>query len=151
MLIDNYSPSNNLIQTNQGVLNYFDNIRGSWLSVHRSIFSFGLNHSDISGKRFMSLMSDMTSNNSSYVCFRNGVITAISANCKENANASFKIIKNNDANNELYSLDLSDDSVKSIDNLNVNFLSHDIIQCIIEVNPSSFIDYPFITIEVAWA
>ena len=153
MLRDNFQPdygnSEKFLQNGNGVLTYFDSSRNLWLSVNRDTLIFGINHDMISGKRFMSMISG-ASNNSGYVAFRTGIITAISANCKESVNTYFRIIKNNDLVHDYLNLYLNDQISNSIDNLTVNFANSDVLQCLIDVDPGSYVSYPTIQLEIAW-
>ncbi len=145
MLIDTYIPSNNISSDPDGIMKYYDNMRNMSLSVHRNTICFGINHSNITGNRYMTLNSNITSSNSSYVSFRDGIITALSIKCKNDTNSQFKIFA---SGIEIYSTNLLNESIKVIDDLTVNFFANDIIQCM--VISSSGVNYPVIMIEMAW-
>lgn len=144
MLIDTYIP-NNISSDSNGIMTYYDNMRSMSLSTHRNTITFGINHADITGSRYMTLISNTSSLNSSYAVFRNGIITALSIKCKNIANGQFKIFSNDV---EIYSTNLLNESVKIIDDLTVNFSANDIIRCM--VISSSGINYPVVMIEMAW-
>lgn len=146
MLIDTYIPSNNNISSNpDGIMKYYDTSRDMSLSVHRNTICFGINHSNITGNRYMALASNITSSNSSYVAFRDGIITALSIKCKGITNSQFKIFA---GGVEIYSTNLLNESIKVIDDLTVNFFANDIIQCM--AISSSGVNYPVVMIEMAW-
>jgi len=154
MLRDNFQPdygnSEQFFQNGNGVLTYFDPNRNLWLSVNRSTLTFGINHNMISGKRFMTMVAEISSNNSGYVSFRSGIITAISAHCKESVNTYFRIIKNNDLVNDYLNIYMDDQISNSTDNLTVNFSNSDVLQCLIDVDPGSYVSYPTVQLEIAW-
>ncbi len=135
--------------TINGILQYYDPTRLKLLSVYREKFQFSLNHSNISGFRFLTT-GQISTNVNGYPLIRNGVITSIIANCSKNTRANFYIRKNNNPSN-LITLSLYDQNKNSIDNLNIDFLNNDYLQCCLSVNSNFTIDYPIVLIEIAWS
>jgi len=148
MLRDTVQTSQRTKQDSNGIFLFYDSSRSKFLSVTRPIICFGSNHSNISNDRWLSLISNIPSNTSSYKIVRNGTITSISVQSKNNSNCTFRIRKNN-IPLDLTTLELNNQNSKVIDNLNIDVNINDYIQCYMSVI-SGNIDYPVLVLELAW-
>jgi len=144
MLVDTIDGIN-LKQTRNGILIFYDNSRKKWLSIFRESLSFGINNSNITGKRWLSTTGIVTNLNS-YMLPRNGTIVSCTIQTKNVCNAKFSI---RDKDNELFNIQLNSQSGKTIDDLNIDISNQDHIKVLLET-VSGNVDYPIMCLEISW-
>ena len=138
----------NLEQNDDGIILFYDTTRNKTLSITRKNLSFGINHKNITGKRWLRLTSKINSNVHGYKVLRNSTITAISIQTQNNViNSRFNLRINGSASN-LHTINLSGVSNIIEDNLNYDINKGDYIQIFLSVL-SGNIDYPIVLIEYA--
>lgn len=148
MLRDNVVDTERLNQNSDGILIFYDRSRSVWISISREVISFGIDHRNISSSRWMQMSGKVLSNTSGYKIPRDGIITSISIQSQNNTTCDFRIRKNGNTSN-LHTTSLTNQSGKSDDNLNININSDDWLQVLLDINNGD-IDYPVLSIEVAW-
>ena len=148
MLRDIIRPNINLIQNSNGIILFYDTTRNKNLSVTRENLTFGIKHSSIIGERWLQTTGNIPTNILGYKIPRNGVITSVTIQTKNNSNCLFEIKKNNDIST-IYSINLVNSLEKINDNLDIDVNTGDFIQIKLLVN-SGVVDYPLIYLEIAW-
>jgi len=148
MLRDITRPNIPLTQNSNGIILFYDTIRNKNLSITRENISFGINHKNISGERWLQTTGNIPSNILGYKVPRNGTITAATIQTQNLANCDFEIKKNN-AIPVIHTLNLSNELEQINDNLNININEGDFLQVLLTVN-SSNVDFPLIFLEIAW-
>jgi len=138
----------NLTQNSDGIILFEDSTRSKTLSVTRENLSFGINHKNITGKRWLRLTSKINSNVHGYKVLRNSTITAISIQTQNTViNSRFNIRINNSTSN-LHTVNLIGGSNIIEDNLNYDINKGDYIQLFLSVLTGN-VDYPIVLIEYA--
>jgi len=148
MLRDIIRPNINLVQDIYGIILFFDTTRNKMISITRENITFGINHKNITGERWLQTTSNIPTNILGYKIPRNGTITAITAQTQNIANCDFEIKKNN-AISAIYTMSLNNLSEKINDNLSIDVNFGDFIQAKLLVN-SNAVDHPLILLEIAW-
>lgn len=129
------------------ILYYLDSSRNKWLSIFKQTLFFGLDDYDMSLSRYMKMVGGVYSNLSGYKLLRHIDITGISIDCKEDTTCSFIIRKDNEEDS-LYTLSLTNESSKTVGNLDIEVEVGSIIQLYMSTtNPVSF---PEVIIEYSW-
>jgi len=137
-----------LTQNSDGIILFEDSTRSKTLSVTRENLSFGINHKNITGKRWLRLTSKINSNVHGYKVLRNSTITAISIQTQNTViNSRFNIRINNLPTN-LHTVNLIGGSNIIEDNLNYDINKGDYIQLFLSVLTGN-VDYPIVLIEYA--
>lgn len=132
--------------TSDGILLVYDISRSKWISIDRSNFYFGFQGA-VTHRLWLDVIGNTPSIQSSYRLIRDTVITGVSVNSKNNTTSDIRIMKN--TSTLVYEFSLSSEAGKSIDNLNVNLDKDDVIQVLI-YNVTGAINYPVVSVEVAW-
>lgn len=151
MLRDNIRPGSSdsgLTQDVNGILLFYDNSRSKNLSVTRESLTYGVDHKNISGDRWLQLTGQIPTNILGYKVPRNGTITAITVQTQNIATCNFYIRKNNSVTN-IYTSSLVGVSNKVDDNLNVDINQGDFLQTLLSVG-GGVVDYPILLLEIAW-
>jgi len=144
----NTSSGITLSQNSDGIILFEDTSRSKTLSVTRENLSFGINHKNITGKRWLRLTSKINSNVHGYKVLRNSTITAISIQTQNTViNSRFNIRINGSASN-LHTVNLVGGSNIIEDNLNYDINKGDYIQLFLSVLTGN-VDYPIVLIEYA--
>lgn len=148
MLTDNIRPLY-LIPSNDGVLKFFDSSRSKTLSVSRETLSFGINHRDISGKRWMNMTGKVNSLATGYKILRDATITSITVQTQNIITEARFNIRVNGVDTNLHTSTIS--SAKGIieDNLNYDINKGDYLQLFMSVLIGN-VDFPIVMIEIAW-
>jgi len=149
MLRDITRPNINLTSTNNGIIQFYDYTRDKLLSVNRETMSFGIDHRNITGKRWLRVNDKINTYVSGYKIIRNATITAISIHTQNIVDeARFSIRLNNSTTNiHTSSISASQDIIE--DNLNYNINKDDFLQLFMSVL-SGDVDFPIVTVEIAW-
>lgn len=137
-----------LTQNSDGIILFEDTTRSKSLSITRENLSYGINHKNIIGERWLQTTSNIPTNILGYKIPRNGTITAITAQTQNITDCYFEVKKNN-AISTIYTMNLINVSEKIDDNLNIDVNLGDFIQTKLSVN-SGDVDYPLIYLEIAW-
>lgn len=138
-----------LTQNVNGILYFEDTTRGKVLSVARENLTFGINHRDVSGKRWLKTTGNVVSSITGYKVPRDATITAITIETQNVVvDGRFNIRTNSSASN-IHTTQLLSVSEKIEDNLNYNINKGDYVQVFLWV-VSGDVDYPVVTIEMAW-
>ena len=131
------------------VFYFWDNVRNTYLSVGRQNVSFGINHRNLSYRRYMAVTGKVFSNTTGYRLMRDAIITAISANTQGIANCNFIIKKNGGTDVTTVSLSGADGKIK--DGLNISLDQGDWVQAEIDFdNPGDKASFPELLVEIAW-
>ncbi len=139
----------NIKQDSNGILLFYDNSRSKYISSTRPIFTFGIDHRNITDNRWMLLTGRIPSNNTGYKIPRKAIITSITVQTENLVpNCSFNIMINDSASNPL-TISLVNEVSKVVDNLNTPLSQGDWIQILLLVN-SGNVDFPIFTLELAW-
>ena len=148
MLTDNIRPLY-LIPSNDGILKFFDSSRSKTLSVSRETLSFGINHRDISGKRWMNMTGKVNSLTTGYKILRDATITSITVQTQNIITEARFNIRVNGVDTNLHTSTIS--SAKGIieDNLNYDINKGDYLQLFMSVLIGN-VDFPIVMIEIAW-
>ncbi len=149
MLRDIAVPIPKFKQDINGILLFYDNSRSKYLSTSREPLTFGIDHKSINKNRWMMATATVNTNVVGYKIPRNATITSLTVQTQNNViNCSFYIMKNNTTAIQT-SIPLNNETSKSLDNLNIDIDANDWIQSILIVN-SGQVDYPVLSIELAW-
>lgn len=149
MLRDIAPPLPKIKQDVNGILLFYDNSRSKFLSISREVLTFGIDHNNINNSRWMMTTGTVNSNIVGYKIPRNATITSLTIQTKNLVtNCSFDILKNNLPSVET-SISLTNESSKSIDNIDIPLNTNDWIQAILNITSGS-VDYPILSIELAW-
>jgi hypothetical protein len=149
MLRDIIRPGTPLIQNVDGILMFEDSTRNKVLSVTRENLSFGIDHRNISGKRWLKTSGNVVSSLVGYKIPRDATITSITIETQNIVtDARFNIRKNNSISN-IHTTNLLLESEIIEDNLNYNINKGDYLQLYLWV-VSGNVDYPVVTVELAW-
>ena len=135
-------------QNSDGIILFEDTSRSKTLSITRENLAFGINHKNITGKRWLRLTSKINSNVHGYKVLRNSTITAISIQTQNTViNSRFNIRINGSPIN-LHTINLVATSNIIEDNLNYDINKGDYIQVFLSVLTGN-VDYPIVLIEYA--
>jgi len=130
-------------------LYYWDITRNTWVSVGRQNISFGIDHKNLSYKRYMAMTGKVFSNTSGYRLIRDAMITAVSANTQGTANCKFNIRKN--GGTDVTTVELTGAAGTVEDNLSILLEKGDWIQAEIDFNNTGDkANFPEICVEIAW-
>lgn len=132
-----------LRQTSSGVWVGYDTNRSKWLSAFREKIFFSTNHKNVGNSRWMAF-ENIPSNLGGYSTLRDATITSLKLYNSATTIASVKIYKNF---SEIYTVSLSTESSKTIDDINIDVDENEGIQ--VEIVSGS-LDYPVVSIELAW-
>jgi len=148
MLRDNIR-SINLSVNNEGIIQYYDINRGKILSVAREFFSFGIDHRNVIGKRWMKIVGSVKSSTSGYKMPRDATITSLTAQSQNNViEARFNIRVNGNIS-DIYTASMSSTNEIIVNNLNIDINQSDYVQLFLSVLVGN-IDFPTANIEIAW-
>lgn len=147
MLRDTIVGKDSNLKQENGVLYYYDVLRGKWVGVFRETYSFTHNRDNIPVNIWLRIREKIPSNIIGYNIQRDSVITTVSARGRNPLNATFRFRRNGDPTN-IVSLTLTNETSKIQNSLNINLDAGDYIQCYMEVN-SGDVDYPIADIELA--
>jgi len=147
MLRDTIVGKDGVLKQVNGVLFYYDIARGKWISVFREVFSFTHDHRNIVADIWLRIEGKIPSNINGYLMSRDSVITALSAKTENISDCIFHIRKNGSPT-DITSLTFNNQTIGSINSLNIDLDAGDYIQCFLEVT-SGNVDYPVVNIEVA--
>ena len=142
MLIDIVNRSL-LRQTSNGIWFGYDTGRSKWLSAFREKIYFSVNHKNVGNSRWMTFET-IPSNLGGYSALRDATITSLKLYNSTTTIASVKIYKNF---TEIYTVSLSTESSKTIDDINIDINENEGIQ--VEIVSGS-LDYPIVSVELAW-
>ncbi len=151
MLRDNTQPlSIPMKQDSNGILLFLDSSRTKYLSTTREIFTFGINHSNLNSTMWLMATGRTRTISTGYKIPRNATITSVTVQTVNSVvNASFNILRNNVTVPTLTTLTLLNQTSDSVDNLDKDIDKDDWLQCRL-VPVSGNVDYPIITLELAW-
>jgi len=130
-----------------GLLLFYDQIRIMYLSVDRESFKFGIDHRNISSPMWMSNDAGNSLVNS-YLIPRNGLITRVTVSTQNLSNCIFRI-RSLVSGPDLTTISLTGQSSKTNDNLSINLIPGNYLRILADVT-SGNIDFPILSIEVAW-
>lgn len=131
------------------VFYFWDNERNVYISTSRQNVSFGIDHKNLSYKRYMAMTGKVFSNTTGYHIIRDAIITAISANTRGIANCKFNIRKN--GGTDVTTVELTGANGTVEDDLSILLEKGDWIQAEIDFNnPGDKASNPELLIEVAW-
>jgi len=134
-------------QTSDGILLFYDTNRTKWLSTSREVFSFGIDHRNITSERYMETVGVITSSTGIRIP-RNASITSIAVQTSNVATGVFRIRKN-DVVTDIATLSLTSEQGKTQDNLSLDIDKDDWIQVLASPGAGQ-IDFPVLTLEIAW-
>lgn len=139
----------NIYQNSQGIVLFRDSSRNKDLSIDRETFSFGIDHRNITGKRWMKLIGSVIASTSGYKVPRDATITSMTVQSQNNIiQGRFNIRKNNSATN-VYTGIITSNNEFINNNLNIDINGGDYIQLFMSIL-SGNVDFPVVTIEIAW-
>lgn len=150
MLLD-INPKERFWQGPRGILYYYDSSRDKWLSTHKEVVLFNINHRNLSTDRWMAI-GKTPSNISGYKVPRNGTITAITVQtkcCSGNSIFKIKKVEKNNMSTDLCSASLSGGSGMIVDDLNKDVNEGDWLQSLMIINSGS-VNYPVLSLEISW-
>lgn len=148
MLRDNIR-SINLSLNSEGIVQCYDINRGKVLSVSRETFTFGINHRNIIGKRWLNLTGNVNSSMTGYKLPRDATITSMTVQTRNIVNnARFNLRKNSLISN-IHTSSLVGVNEIIEDNLNYDVNQGDYLQLFLSVIGGN-VDYPIVTVELAW-
>jgi hypothetical protein len=119
------------------------------LSVARENLTFGVDHKNVSGKRWLKTTGNVVSSITGYKIPRDATITAITIETQNIVIDGRFNIRTNGSNTNIHTTQLSSEIEKIEDNLNYNINKGDYVQVFLWV-VSGDVDYPVVTIEMAW-
>lgn len=152
MLTDNARPiSGSTLNTNEVGINVFvDPTRDNkTLSVARDNIMFGINHNNITGKRWLRIAGGVVSNTSGYKLPRNATITAMTVQTENIVDEGRFNIRTNNQMVNLHTAILTASKDIIEDELNIDVDKGDYIQMFLSVLVGQ-VDYPVVNIEIAW-
>lgn len=139
-----------LTQNSDGIILFGDTTRGGKvLSVTRENISFGVNHRNISGKRWLKTTGSVVSTSTGYKIPRDAVITSITIETENIVTDARFNIRRNSLTSNIHTSTLQIASEIIEDNLNYNINKGDYLQLFLWV-VSGNVDFPVISIELAW-
>ncbi len=153
MLRDTISGSRGSQQFKQdpvtGILLFYDNSRSMYVSTTRENFEFGIDHRNVSAPQWMLLTGGGNSLTNGYPISRNGLITCISVSTQNvSTNCIFRL-RSSIAGPDITSIPLVGSSFNTIDNLSLPINQGTYLRVLADVVLGN-IDFPEITIEIAW-
>ena len=148
MLRDNIRTIN-LSLNDEGIVQYYDINRDKVLSVARETFSFGIDHRNVIGKRWMKIVGSVKSSTSGYKIPRDATITSLTAQSKNNVIEARFNIRVNGSSSDVYTASMSATNELIIGDLNIDINQGDYIQLFLSVLTGN-IDFPVTNIEIAW-
>jgi len=131
------------------ILYFWDITRNKYISTGRHNISYGIDHVNISNKRYMKITGNSPSNATGYRILRDAIITAISINTKDVSNCKFNIKKNYGMN--LMTAVLLNNNGMVMDDLNISIDKNDWLQAEIDFEIGEKADFPELIIELAWS
>ena len=131
-----------------GVLLFYDQSRNMYVSANRETYRFGLDHINIKHPRWMEILSGNTLVNGD-VLPRDGIITCLSVSTQNtNTNCVFRI-RSLIAGPDITTITLSGTSSNVVDSLAININKNNKLRVFADVISDS-IDYPELSVEIAW-
>ena len=151
MLRDNVQPlSIPMKQDANGILLFLDRSRSKYLSTSREVFTFGINHKNLSAIMWLMATGRVRTITTGYKIPRNATITSVTVQTTNTVtNASFNILRNNTTVPPLTTLTLLGQVSASVDNLNININKDDWLQCRL-IPVAGVVNYPLVVLELAW-
>lgn len=129
-----------------GILFVYDSIRLKFVSVDRTILSFGDNGS--LKNNYLSVSANADSEKSGFRLFRNAVITAISLNLEKAKDCTVSIRRNHNIINLVSISNVPPNFGNQIDGLNIDLNTGDFLQAYLA--SSQNINNPVLAAEIAW-
>jgi hypothetical protein len=148
MLRDNIRTIN-LSTNDEGIVQCYDVERDKLLSIDRETFTFGIDHMNVVGKRWLKLIGSVKSNISGYKMQRNATITSMTVQSKNTVIEARINIRVNNLSSNVYTAALSSQNELINNDLNIDINKGDYLQAFMSVLVGN-IDYPVVTVEVAW-
>ena len=148
MLRDTATQNQILKQDSNGLLQFYDVSRSRWLSVTRYNICFGLDHNNIEADRWFNMTGTVGSNTSGYRVPRDCIITCITVQAQNDADCVI-VVRKNDNTSTITSITLLSETGKTLDDLDVELDADDWVQLFLQIT-SGNVDYPEVTIELAW-
>lgn len=130
-----------------GVSYLYDETRSKWLSTARIVFNFGIDHRNLNTDIWMRMDGSIPSNNGGYKISRNATIVSATVQTNNTTSGSF-VIRRNGTTVDLATLTLIGEESKVTDILDVDLDEEDYLQALMQ--PVAKIDYPMLTVELAW-
>lgn len=146
MLKDTFTRGPIIKISDDGILYHYDDIRNKNLSLCKSLYTFGIDHRDISCSRYMSTTGKVRSYNAGYVIPRNSTIISAVVTSTVNAECTFYIL-----NEEVTigTLLLENQTVQYNNDLNIDIDQEARLHILI-VPVSGVISYPTMVLETKW-
>jgi len=130
-----------------GILTFWDTSRSMFVGVDRENYEYGINHKNIRVPMWMMITSRIKSLAKGNVIPRNAMITCLTASAKALTNCEFEIYINNVLNTSVVMLTAN----KHIDeSLSIPLNLGDELSVLCNPLNGQVINYPSLTIEVAW-
>lgn len=136
-------------KTVDGIAYSFDSTRGKWLSIERCCISYGINHKNINSSRWLAIANGIYTNNIGFKIpgiSNPGTITAATIQIKNINSCDFVIIENDDEEG-VVTLQLSNENEKSVD-LNIDIQPESVLKCFM-ISNGNLIDYPSVVLKYA--
>ena len=137
--------SDGQLSVKDGILFVYDNTRGKWLSVSRSILCFG--RKGLTRNQYLDhFAGGLSSNNSGLRMARDAVIVSLAAQFDVSGTGTFQIRKNDGLS--ITNLSLSSSVGEQSTTVNIDLDQGDFLQCYL--SSSSNVQDPIILVEIAW-
>lgn len=130
-----------------GILTFWDSTRSMFLGVDREKYEYGIDHKNIRVNIWMMINARIKSLANGNLIPRNCSITCITANSSNLTDCEFEIYANNTLKT---SITIINDVYKIDDSLTINLNESDDISVLCKPLNGKLIDYPSLTIEIAW-
>ncbi|MBQ4822267.1 hypothetical protein [Aquimarina sp. MMG016] len=135
------------VDNTDGLLYAYDQTRGKWLSVDRTMIGWGRNSGNASNE-YLRQFNGAQSNNNGWRMIRDGTITAITV--QSNNVDTFDIeIENNDNTTPIFTFTITNAEGGHNNTVNVDFNEGDFLQCFLP-NVAGGVAFPQVLIEIAW-
>jgi len=130
-----------------GILTFWDTSRSMFIGVDREKYEYGINHKTISSNMWMMITSRIKTLANGSLISRDALITCISVNTKNLTDGDFVIYING---SPMTSITLANEDKKVDDSLSISLNANDIISVLCKPLNNKKVDYPALTIEIAW-
>jgi len=134
-----------------GILTFWDTSRLMFLGVDRENYEYGIDHKNIRVPMWMMITSRIKSLANGSLIPRNSIITCYSSNSSGLTDCEFEIYRLRlGTKTILSSFQMLNEDSKIVDSLNISLDADDELSILCKPLNGKVVNYPSLTIEIAW-
>jgi len=130
-----------------GILTFWDTSRSMYIGVDRQKFTYGIDHANVRRDMWMRMVSRINTMANGSLISRDALITCISVVSANKTDAEIEVYTNDILKTSII---LTDEDKKVDDSLSISLDSNDVISVLCKPLNNKVLNYPSLTIEVAW-